>query len=560
MTDPEKPPRLLGPALRRRWWPVAAGAVLATLHQASETAVPVVVGLVIDQAVVTGDASAMVLWAGVVVGLFLVLGTAGLFGYYLLERAEQWIAHDVRALVVARALDPRGGVRARSGETVSLASNDAKSVGQVAFVVGLSIAVLPPLVGGTVVLLTISVPLALVVLGGLPVVLVVVALLSRPLTTRMHDEQTAIASTTGVATDLLHGLRVLKGLGAEPAGAQRYELASRRALAARLRSAKFLGGYTGVTLGVSGFFLVVVAWVGGRLALAGDITVGELVTAVGLAQFLVAPLGMLTGIGADLASVRASAKRVQALLRTPPAVQDPGVTPAHGGVGDVALRDVVAGPFDGLELTVTAGEHLGVVASPAESATLLDLLARRRDPETGSVTLDGASLADWPLPELHRRLLVAEHDAVLFSGSLEDNLRAASGTGADLSAALAAGAADQVAATVPGGLAAVLDEGGSSLSGGQRQRIALARALAADPDVLVLHDPTTAVDSATEHTIAGRLAAVRDGRTTLVLASSPALLAACDRVVVIREGRVAASGHHADLAASDTGYRQAVLG
>lgn len=554
------PAPLVRPALRRRWAPVAAGAVLAAMHQASETAVPLVIGIVVDRAIVTGDGAAMLRWALVVVALFCVLGTAGLYGYQLLERGAQWIAHDVRARVAARVLDPRGGVDARSGDTVSLASNDAEAVGRVSFAVGLGFAALPPLVGGAVVLLTISRPLALVVLGGVPIVVGAVAVLSRPLTTRMHAEQDAVASATGMATDLLRGLRVLKGLGAEEAGTARYRRASGEALAARLRSARFLGGYTGVTLGVSGLFLVVVAWVGGRLALAGEITVGELVTAVGLAQFLVSPLRMVTEVGTFAAEVRASARRVRALLDTPPAVTDStGPVPTEVR-GELVLRDVTAGALAGLDLTVGRGEHLGVVAAPAEATALLDVLARRREPSAGEVTLDGVALAEVPLRALRRALLVTDHDAVLFSTTLAGNVAAAAPPGADLAPALAASDAAEVVATVPGGLDARLDDGGNTLSGGQRQRIALARALAADAPVLVLHDPTTAVDAATEHAVAGRLAALRRGRTTVVVASSPALLGACDRVVVLRDGRVSAVGGHAELARADAGYRELVLG
>jgi putative ABC transport system ATP-binding protein len=137
---------LVRSALWRRWRPLTAGTLLATTHQASEAMVPVVIGVVIDRGVRTGDANAMALWVAVLVGLFVVLATAGLFGYYLLERAGLLITHDVRLVVVDRVLDPRGGVAGRSGEVMSLASADADSVGEVSFAVGLTVAAYPAMV------------------------------------------------------------------------------------------------------------------------------------------------------------------------------------------------------------------------------------------------------------------------------------------------------------------------------------------------------------------------------------------------------------------------------
>ena len=156
-------------------------------------------------------------------------------------------------------------------------------------------------------------------------------------------------------------------------------------------------------------------------------------------------------------------------------------------------------------------------------------------------------------------MLVGDHDAALFDGTVADNIAAGRADLPDLAAVAAVAAADEVITALPDGAASPVGERGRWLSGGQRQRVALARAVAADPEVLVLHDPTTAVDAATEHRIAARLRSARAGRSTVLVTTSPALLAACDRVVVIRDGAAAAGGTHAELAATDDGYRAAVL-
>ena len=202
-------------------------------------------------------------------------------------------------------------------------------------------------------------------------------------------------------------------------------------------------------------------------------------------------------------------------------------------------------------IEVAAGEHVGlVVPDPAEADALVDVLARR---VAGDVRFDGVALDAFAIDTAHRLVLVADHDADLFEGSVADNV------GAVDEAVLAAAGADEAVEALPGGLDAPVGERGRRLSGGQRQRIALARALAADAPVLVLHEPTTAVDAVTEARIAAGVRELRAGRTTLVIASSPALLAVCDRVLVIRGGEIVAAGTHAELAHEDATYREAVL-
>jgi putative ABC transport system ATP-binding protein len=518
---------------------LTVASVLVAGHQLAEAAVPVTVGWVIDRAIATGDGPALLRWLAVVGGVFVVLAGCGFGGYWLARLTEQRAAHAVRLEVAGRVLHPAGGAPGRSGELVSLAGSDADRTGLVIQAVAGGAGAVAALVGGAVVLLDASLLLGLVVLGGVPLVMLASRLLARPLVGRAETEQAALAAATGVATDVVSGLRVIKGIGAERAAAESYRRASRSALRARLAAVRLEGGYLGATNVVTGLFVVVVAWVGGRLALQGSISVGELVAAVGLAQFLIGPLEALTEIGPLLAGARGSAKRVAAVLAAPPAVRE----------GDAVLPADPAGALRVGGIDVAAGELVGVVAlRPADATAVLAALARDTD---APVELDGVDLREVRLDEARRAVLVARHEATLFEGTVADN------TGRDLTV-LTAAAADEVVEVLPEGLDTGLGEGGRTVSGGQRQRIALARALAADAPVLVLHDPTTAVDAATEHRIAAGLAALRAGRTTVLVTSSPALLARCHRVLVVDRGEVVAAGDHASLVA-DSRYREAVL-
>ncbi len=544
---------------------VVLGSALLISHQAGEAMVPVMVGATIDRAIVTGDAGALALWLGLLAATFAVLSFSYRFGDRQLERASETAAHELRLALTRRILHPRGATEGRlSGGLLSVATSDAARVGEVALVIGVGLAAVAGVAVAAAALLGISLLLGALVLAGLPPLLVIIELLGRPLVKRAASEQAEAAGATGVAADLVAGLRVLKGIGAEGPAIERYRSSSRRSLHATLRAANADAVVAGVGILLTGAFLALVALIGGRLVADGTIGLGEFIAAVGLTGYLTGPFSLSAYVVSGLARARASAGRVAALLDTPVAVAGGTRSPARSpAAGALALRGVSHRGLDGLDLEIAAGEHVAVAAADgADGAALVELLVRDADPAAGAIALDGVAYAELD-PDLLRAVVrVSAHEAELFDGSLGDNVRAAAPQGAAaarVDAALAAADVADVAASLPGGLDGALGERGRSLSGGQRQRVALARALAADAAVLVLHDPTTAVDAVTEARIAARLRGLRAGRTTIVVTTSPALLAAADRVVLVTAGRASAIGRHADLLRDDPAYRAAVL-
>jgi putative ABC transport system ATP-binding protein len=276
-----------------------------------------------------------------------------------------------------------------------------------------------------------------------------------------------------------------------------------------------------------------------------------------LSQFLLGPFQLFAYANGQFAQSRASAQRVAEVLATAPAVTG-GDGAAPASAGRLKFRGVRYGSLRRVDLDIQPGQLIGVVATdPAHATDLLMCLGREVDPSGGRILLDDHDLSTLDPAAVRSAILVAAHDAVLFEGSLLDNVSAAARGPVD--AAMVAAAADQVASSLPDGVHSAVSERGQSLSGGQRQRVALARALAAEPDVLVVHDPTTAVDSVTEAQIARRLRQIRGGKTTLVLATSPALLAETDRVVVLHHGVIIAVKAHADLVRDHDLYRGAVF-
>ncbi|MGP3966643.1 ABC transporter transmembrane domain-containing protein [Streptomyces sp. 6N223] len=505
---------------------VGLGALLGMGHQAGEALVPVLIGVIIDQAVADGgggDAADLLRWLAVLAVVYLALSFSFRYGARAAERAAERAAHALRLELVGRVLHPRGGAEEGRlpGALTSTATEDARRVGAVNLAIGLGVAALTGLLAGAAMLLRISPTLGLLVLLGTAALLYLGHLLGKPLERRSATEQERAAHASGVAADLVSGLRVLKGIGAVPAAITRYRHTSRASLDATLRAARAEAWQRGMTTGLTGVFIAVLALLGGRLAMSGDISLGELVSAVGLALFLLGPLETLSYVNAELAQGRASAARIAEVLAAPGA-------PAPG-------TDAAAGPrLSGIGLAAVPGEVLGIaVTDSAYAARLLRGLARDAEaaPDAG--------------------VLVAAHDADLFAGTVLENVAAGAADGADLTPALAAAAVDDPHAPV--------GERGRFLSGGQRQRAALARALAADPPTLVLHDPTTAVDAVTEARIAAGLREARRGRTTILVTTSPTLLSAADRVALIDGGRIVDTAPHAELAERHAAYREAVL-
>ncbi|UOT05175.1 ABC transporter ATP-binding protein/permease [Rhodococcus opacus] len=544
------------------------GTVLVCLHQVAETLVPISIGVIVDRAVATGDVFALAVWLCALALLFLVLTAAWRFGARFIVVAMQNEAHQLRMEVAHRILDSRG-VRTdlRAGELLSVSTSDADRAAWIADITPRAAAALTAAIGSAVALLLIDVPLGLAVLIGTPVILGLLQLAAPLITRRATDQQAAVARASAMATDLVSGLRPLRGIGAEVSASRRYRTASREALGATLHTAKSSAVFAGVSMTVSALLAVGVAGVAGWFALEGRITIGELITVVGLSQFFIEPLGVLAGLPGFLALARASADRLALVLDAEP------LLPAGSGRtldgSELSLTGVSYRSLNAVDLRVTPGELLGVVAyRPQDAEALAALLSGQVPPDRydGELTVGGVRLSDADLAQARRALLVEPHNGDLFSGTVASNVTAGrpGATASEVQAALTASAAVDVVEAHPEGLDHEVADRGSSLSGGQRQRVALARALAAQSPVMVLHDPTTAVDAVTEHTIAGGIADLRHrasagSQTTILITSSPALLSVTDRVVVLDDGTVVGEGTHSQLATENANYRQAVL-
>ncbi|SDS52167.1 ABC transporter transmembrane domain-containing protein [Microlunatus soli] len=558
---------LIRQIFRRRRGPMLAAAGCWALHQTCEAMVPVAIGLIIDHAVRTGDWTAMLVSLLGLFVLFAVLTMAYRSGAWLVRRAELLEAHDLRASAVSRVLSP-GGIRTdrQSGDLLSITTTDADLTSGMIMVVPRMAGVAFGLVVSIATLLTIEWRLGLVIMIGVPLVALGLNALSPRIAHRTATQQREIGAAAALAADLLSGLRALRGFGGERVATGRYRQSSQRARQAAIGAARADATFQGVTALAGGLLLALVAAISGVFALRGEITVGELITIVGLGQFVAEPVnGLAFGVRMR-ARCAAGAERLAEILNAPLRVAGgdriltPGPLVATGLAG-AYVRDV--------SLVAAPDEIIGVVSDDlAVAGELGRQLAGTERPTAGQVTVADVALTEASSASRTSTLLSEPHRVELFGETLRSAITdgaadAAAVTDEEIGEVFRAAAAEQLLSE-QGGLDRELDEGGSNLSGGQRQRAAFARALLADRPLLIMSDPTTAVDSVTEQQMATGLRRMRSGagRTTVLVTASPPLLSLCDRVVFVRDGVDVRTGTHDQLLADDefgAAYRAVVL-
>jgi len=592
--DTRSPVRFLGWLLRQQRSTLVAMALVTVVQWLPGAVGPYVVGRIIDDGITAGDFGVVGRLSLVLLALVLAGAVAGVLSHTLIVRT--WLVGMYGSIkLVTRKVAQMGHVlpqRTPTGEVLSVASGDADQFGGLnELLANLAGAVVAYLVIAGLVLST-SWQLGVVVLVAAPLIVVFAMPLLRPLQRRQETERARSSELTSLATDIVAGLRILRGIGGEQTFSRNYATQSQLTRAAGISAGRWQAAVDAASVLFSGLFLVALTWLGARQVLDGRLSVGQLVSFFGYAVFMVWPIQTFFESAQKWVRCLVSARKAVAVLEQQPPWRpptDPLALPVEGELHD-AQSGFRARPG---ELTVI------VSALPDESAALADRLGRylpaeyepvpldvagvkgraarrarerqrvervrlaERDRQLAEqrwgVTLGPVDLGDVPLPEVRRRILVSDAASQVFAGTLQNLVDPLGRLSlAQAEAALHTAAAEDVFEGMPGGWQGRIDERGRGLSGGQRQRLVLARALALDPDVLVLVEPTSAVDAHTEALIAGRLAEHRRGRMTVATSVSPLLLHHADRVAFLQGGTVTASGTHEELLRANRGYRAVV--
>ncbi|MGW2109905.1 ABC transporter ATP-binding protein [Streptomyces sp. NPDC001948] len=550
---------ILRTALGRNVGAMVRGTVLMGLYQAGETAFPIALGLIVEHTMRDRSPAALGLSIGALAVIITTVSLSWRFGMRVLQKANTTEAHRWRVQVAACGLQPVArDIDLKSGEVLTVATEDADQTADIIEVVPLLISSLVAVVVAALALGLADIRLGLLVIVGTVAILSILAVMSRRIGASTREQQARVARAGAKVADLITGLRPLHGFGGNHAAFGTYRKVSRDARRQAITVARVNGTYAGTALALNAVLAAAVSLTAGWLAFDGRITIGELVMAVGLAQFIIEPLKMFSEMPKYVMMARASADRMALVLTAPPVTTPGPLRPAAGG--GLAVDGVRYGALRGLEFEVAAGEFVAIAAyRPRAAADLAALLAVKVAPQAygGVVRVGGQALADLSVEAVREHMLVNPYDGEIFAGTLRTNIDP-SGTSRTIAEAVEASMLTDVVALHRDGLDHAVRDRGANLSGGQRQRLSLARALAADSDVLVLHNPTTAVDAVTEQLIARNIAKLRRGRTTVVITSSPALLDAADRVLVLDDGVITAQDTHRNLLAGDENYCLAV--
>ena len=594
--DTRSPAAFLRWMLRQQWQVIALSTLACLLWLMPLTFGPYIFGRAVDEGILAGSRNALLSWSAVMLGVVLVGGVFGVVFHSLVVRS--WlIGLYGTTQMVTRKIAQMGHVlprRSPTGEILSVSSSDSDEFGALTEILARSIAQLASYLTVAAIVLSMSWQLGVVVLVAAPVLLGAALPLLRPLHRRQQVERSRNSELTSMATDIVAGLRILRGIGGEETFGRNYADQSQEARKAGVSSGVWQAAVEAVGVLFSGVFLVTLVWLGTRQVNAGELSVGQLVSFLGYGLFMVGPIRTFFELAQKSTRALVSARKAIAIFEQRPPWREPADPQPLDGRREIVddLSGFTAHPG---QLTVV------VSAVPEQSSALADRLGRFLPPDTDpvgeddgdglkgraarraradrerrrariaardeaaasdewGVRLGGIDLSAARLDDVRRQVLVSDTGSSLFAGTLQDAIDPHGRlTREQAETALRVASAEDVYDALPEGWQGQLDERGRGLSGGQRQRVVLARALAVDAPILVLVEPTSAVDAHTEARIAERVTDLRRGRTTVVCTVSPLWLHHADRVVLLRDGLVVADGAHSHLLETDADYRDVVI-
>jgi ATP-binding cassette subfamily B protein len=570
--EPAPPPTrskwgLLATTLRAQRKNLIIGTLVGLVWMVGKISVPILVRFGIDRGIEQGDK--LWFWASLVAVAGVLAGTFTALRRFYAFREARWTETRLRERLFSHIMSLHIGYhdRSQTGQLMSRSSSDLTQIQAFVVMIPITLSNLAMILAVAVILFATDPWLALVALAPLPLVNIAGRKFSEAIHPAVLAVQAEQADLATVVEESVGGVRVIKGFGAESVQGAKLRKEADDIQRESVKAARIRAKYLPAIDLLPQLGLIAVLGFGGMQVINGDLTLGQLVQFNFYVALLVAPLRMLGMTIAWGQRAAVALQRVNEVLEITPEVVDPTNPvdlPQGPAVGAVRFDSVTFG-YDpdlavlaGFDLTLAAGESVAIVgATGSGKSTVARLLVRFYDVDRGAVSIDGVDVRDLTVHDVRRAVGIVFEDTLLFHDSVAANIAFAEPEATEDQierAARLSGAHDFIMG-LPDAYDTVLGERGFSLSGGQRQRIAIARAILADPRILVLDDATSAVDPSKEHEIRAAMATVMEGRTTIVIAHRPGTIALADTVVLLDEGKVVASGTHERMLLDEPRYR-----
>ena len=542
------------------------GLVVTTLLVAATSGLgllgPYLMGRAIDEYILVGDLGGLARIALVMLAAYVAASLTTWLQTYVMAGVAHRTVREIRSDLFAKlqTLSLRFFDQHTHGELMSRMANDVENISNVlAQGVAQLISSVLSLVGVATMMFLINVRLAIVTLVTVPLMAFLSGWIAKRTRKGFREQQETLGTLNGIIEETITGQRVVKAYARERAVVEDFEEANRKYQHAATTVQTFAGFMGPMMNFVSNAGWAIVAGAGGWMAVQGSATVGMIATFVNYARQFGRPLNQIASLYNSLQSALAGAERVFEILDEVPELADPQNAPPLVDIrGNVVFDDVSFGYDKGVpvlkhvDLHAKRGETIALVGpTGAGKTTIVNLLTRFYDIDDGSITIDGHEIREVQKASLRRRLGIVLQDTYLFSDSVKENIRYGQldATDEEVVAAAKLANADQFIHRLPHGYDTELSERGSNVSQGQRQLLAIARAVLADPDILILDEATSSVDTRTEMRIQEAMLRLMEGRTSFVIAHRLSTIRDADAILVINDGEIIERGTHEHLLA-----------